>query len=100
MAGGDDLNVVLTQGVDGLRNDLLVGAGEVQAAHDAVHGNAGEALAGVAHDIDDAGMRAGGEHQQPAVPDPHRQEALALFEALGMPRGTATRCSQPPFAWR
>src|SRR5215510_10565231 len=64
---GDQLEVEGLEGVDGLRNDRLGRASQVEAAQDAKEGDAGKPLRRVRENIDQAGVRTGREDEQALV---------------------------------
>jgi len=85
MRGRNGLEIERAQCVDCLRNDALVFTGEMESAHDTDKAIAGKAIARVRHHVDDAGMRARGEHDDAAVLHSHRDEALVQEQRIGLP---------------
>ena len=71
---------------DGVGNDLLGCAGEVEAAHRPQQRRARCDLARVGEDVHDAGVRARREDELSSALDQHRDEALVHDPRIGLPR--------------
>ena len=76
VAGDDVRDAKWPQPIDGVRNDSLHDAAEVQPAHDAVDRNVGEEIAGMETYVDDARVRARAEHDQSQMAHVRHQHAL------------------------
>ena len=85
VAGGDDVEIEAVQRLDGLRDNPLVDAAEMQAAQDRMQLDAGKARARMRQHIDHAGMAAGREDDQALAPHVHGDEALVHQELVGLP---------------
>src|SRR5688572_21154625 len=76
----------------------------MEASQDAVQGRAGEAIARMRHDIDDARMRTGREHDDTLILDAHGDEPLVHEEGIRLPIRPVFRTSvvsrEPGFEWR
>ena len=85
MTADDVPDIEGPQRFDGLRNDVLHHAAEMQPAHDGMNGDSGEELADVGADIDDSGMRAGAEDDEAQPAQMRGHEALVHQEGIGLP---------------
>lgn len=85
VAGEKVAHIDGTQPLDGLRDDALHDAAEMQAAHHGVDRHVGEQAAGLGADVDDAGMRAGAEHDESETRHVHDHHALVHQERIGRP---------------
>src|SRR5258706_4757328 len=85
MAADDVLDIEGLQRFHGLRNDVLHHAAQMQPANDGMNGKTGEELADIGTDIDDSGVRAGAEDDQPLPADMGHHEALIHQEGIGLP---------------
>src|SRR5215813_9136143 len=70
----------------GVRNELLHGrSGKVQTSEDSVQRHTGERLPSAQEDIDDAGMRAHAEDDEPLPSHVHRHVALVHDQGIWLP---------------
>ena len=82
------------QSLDSIGNDLLHDAAEMQAAHHAVDRDIRKQMPHLGADIDDAGMRARAQHNQPQILDMGHQHALVEQQRIGLPRSIRTDTAQ------
>lgn len=88
--GYDEVGCECREGVDGGGDDWLEEwAGEVEAADDGMDLLDSGQGAGVAKDVDHAGMSAAGDHQQSAAVDVHDQRLIVEDQRVGFPPSVA-----------
>ncbi len=85
VAGDDVGDVEGLQRLDRLRDEMLHDAAQVQAAHHRMDRRVGKQALCLGADIDDAGVRAGAEHDEAEIAHVHDQHALVHQEGVGPP---------------
>ena len=83
-----------------LRDDALVRARQVEAAHRGQQRDVGHQASRLVQHVDDAGVRAGGEHDQPLAAQVHRDEAFVVQPFVGLPGRVVVRRARPGRAGR
>ncbi len=82
------------QPLDRLRDDRLHHPAQVQPADHAMDCSIGEKAANLGADVDDAGMRARADDDEPQIADLGHQHALVEQQRVGPPRGVGAGAAQ------